>query len=1054
MANRPTNTLHLYEESEMVSMQQKAIRKGRISDAVFAVIERDVSGHGNAAFRTLFTCVCEDIGLAKPTAVTNTLLMYNRWSGQVNTKFEGTTGKSFQDSEARKFLVTSTVQLARCPKSRIVPWASVVSIKEPIEQMRDLDPKEFEIDAEWESTLSWVDKLGAPTADIPHDKMIDVKKVGTLFVIFLIKTNEVWGKIALKKSEEAKVQKDPSYQPNRDVLDDEEATEEVAIQLETALLSLVQMLYAVDTIEQRRIPKSAIGTMPPSFIQDAMTQMEEIWFREFSKISSKAEKAFSRPIVWVFATLCKKAQQEKSLPLIRALLTLLEMTARELGGDRLNLLCAVLFTVRNRVLDWSSKPKWDPTAISTEPEIENLMALYDSCLPESEGLRDPVAMSNRRQVTVLPEYVDKHTFRGRGRNTADLIKEGADALKLDISSWSEDEKAKSHGPGIILAKKRGQMDTLTFMEFFLKHGASLDPKQKVLEDHYEEKASKIYLAEEDAYNHEKASSKYMSNRKYVQWIEYFGIPTTKKVTKKAASKKAEEKVKKSKPPPKSKSTTTTPKKGTKKTTPLSIPHEIAETEDNVIGDDEVEEVVIVRHKQSSSNLDLHEGKRMRIKTIVYETDSDQEGVTETSPKKVTLRRASSSSKSQEREGEEESDEDDEERVNKKIEKYAQIASSGSGVSAPAKRPRSKVAKSSKKESGKKSKEESILDNKPKPKSKKTRKGADASVDLVTLISPRTLTDEEIEEIANAPLAQTPTGNAKKFIYVTSRKVYKGPYKVNLEKDVSIIQRTLYRVYRMKHVWGDSILIEHELVHDAKNNILYFCMDNIGNQDPELWTVEEKILSTHAKESVDVLTRKSSGVLQMSKMIQSPIFELAATRAVIDLAARYLIGAGDAHLANIICSEDGNIVVGVDIEDDRGNMPLSTDKPPPSLINCLFVKGKTPSNRDINRFYAVLPDTLESLDVFLKKVRNENLTLAADFATKIGWTKPPSQMQINARLVTLETCLKGLRKSHEGSIHGTSSVPPIPGYEDDNGDDDDVSDKTESIEESPIMSNSP
>ena len=201
-------------------------------------------------------------------------------------------------------------------------------------------------------------------------------------------------------------------------------------------------------------------------------------------------------------------------------------------------------------------------------------------------------------------------------------------------------------------------------------------------------------------------------------------------------------------------------------------------------------------------------------------------------------------------------------------------------------------------------------------SKKQKPVSLSTYDIVGTLKPRELNEKEISEISDAPLAQIPTGKAKKFIYMTPTKVYKGPFNLVLQRDVDILRRALYRIHRMKG-WGDKILLTQELVYDVEGKNLYLCSDFIGTCDKvENWDVEEKELKTHDVGPVPIVSRESVGVIQLSKIIQTPVFDKVIGDAIVDLAARYLIGSGDSQLGNIIVSQDGEKVVAIDIEENK------------------------------------------------------------------------------------------------------------------------------------------
>jgi len=268
----------------------------------------------------------------------------------------------------------------------------------------------------------------------------------------------------------------------------------------------------------------------------------------------------------------------------------------------------------------------------------------------------------------------------------------------------------------------------------------------------------------------------------------------------------------------------------------------------------------------------------------------------------------------------------------------------------------------------------------------------------------------LKQLSEAPLAQLPTGRAKKFIYVTPTKVYKGPFDATSAKDVNVLQRALYRINRMKG-WGDTILLDQELVYNEEESKLYLCSDFIGSVvDPHKWKIEGKELNTHKGcGPVNILNRESTGVHQMSKLIQNPIFEGCVKQCIIDLAARYLIGSGDAHLGNIICSSDGKSVVAIDIEENRENIPTKSENNKLTLLDCIFIKGKNPSKRDVDKFESLVAESLPNVAEFVAGVSNENQEESAQKAKLLQYNDGPTKTQVLDRIATLQECIAQFKR---------------------------------------------
>jgi hypothetical protein len=397
------------------------------------------------------------------------------------------------------------------------------------------------------------------------------------------------------------------------IFNDKDAEEDIAIRLETNLVMLCHLIYAVDSIEKR-----TVVNFKSRFITNALAIFGDVWKHEFTKISGKAEKIFTKPIIWCYATLLEKANQESNKPLMLTLLGLLEMTARDLGDVRLNFIDAVLLTVRHKMLKWKMEEVNQDT-ICEEPEIAQYMKLYDECAPGSNELKDPEKLSIRRKFFMKEEYLDKTTFRGKGRDTMSNFNAGVEALGVDISSWSEEEINKSHGKGVIMNKKQSQQ-LPTYTYFHLEVGCYLCPEQMYISDPYEQKACKIYLDEEEAFTPDKCKASYILSRRYPAWVAAF---TSKIIDDYDNVQQKKRKYGSGCNGYKGSKSSLHKKKKLKHL--YEYDSNGIEYNKNLDNIKDEEEVTIIRKEHSSQKIsNLVPGKLLRIKYIVYESASEDE----------------------------------------------------------------------------------------------------------------------------------------------------------------------------------------------------------------------------------------------------------------------------------------------------------------------------------------------------------------------------------------------------------------------------------------------
>lgn len=329
-------------------------------------------------------------------------------------------------------------------------------------------------------------------------------------------------------------------------------------------------------------------------------------------------------------------------------------------------------------------------------------------------------------------------------------------------------------------------------------------------------------------------------------------------------------------------------------------------------------------------------------------------------------------------------------------------------------------------------------------------------DLAYRLGAIVLDEAKADAICNAPVAQKPTLTTKKQVHMLEDGAYKGPYDVNLQAEAVRVTRTLYREYVLSKLWGDTIVAHHVPVFDEARGVIYLRMDLVGDRGPGDWRTQTCTIRRGGQErQVSVVSRESHGLCLLSSMdvLASPAFVGAFPAVIVHMAARYLIGCGDANLNNILgCASRGAASVrAVDIEDNRdwnkrkrahaevaaGDGGASSQERP-TISRCLFTQGRGPKDNERAFFSTLLSDHMPSLRTLIERVRasinnptdgdpaghlsgqpsdptnspssmDEGIAAAAEYARQIGYEhmgahELPTRAQIAARLDTLETCI--------------------------------------------------
>jgi hypothetical protein len=480
MANKPTNTFHFYENSEIKEGLSIAMRFGNLDDALFFAVERDESGNGNAAWMVIFRSFFEDIGFANVNLLPQLLSIYNSWAVINHLKYEGPIGKSHTIPQARICLLYAVALVCNSPKSRAIADISVVAAAHTDLEVIvgcSSDPVEWAEKMEWENLTAekeGSDPIGKSSGAI--NVSIPVNALGSL------------------------IDHDPPS---------EEGEDGISV-MELCAVTSAHMLYEVQRTEFRFVPFT-----PLKWIHDmsdyalAERKFPDSDQHHFLRILGRAKVFMTRPTIRAYHTLLSSAKVSKNRSLVFHLLCIMEIMCRDMSCERNAMAYAVLLTMRAksgrvgslkiefdsnveacRALDSSTTAAAPSTTSKSDSEsttekeiptvfdvpedggnigsmdakstqaIEKALALYDllpppSTFPPRSGnkralapLEDLATLRKRRSLVINPFYLSSETYRGSGTDTRPLLEK---QTKL-VAEWKEKDSIVSHGPPVSAAE--------------------------------------------------------------------------------------------------------------------------------------------------------------------------------------------------------------------------------------------------------------------------------------------------------------------------------------------------------------------------------------------------------------------------------------------------------------------------------------------------------------------------------------------------------------------------------------------------------------------------
>jgi uncharacterized membrane protein YgcG len=894
--------------------------------------------------------------------------------------------------------------------------------------------------------------------------------------------------------------------------------EGTALVVEETALALAHAVLSMESHEGRRVAWSPPRGAParPPFLEEAMAAIG--WPASSDKtrafwptLAARAgcREFFGRPAAWLFEPLLAIARDANRERLVMVLVSLMETLARGLAPARSVLTAAVLVTARHSILEWAERAI-DIQAVAAEPDVAAAIESYDA-----PAVRDTMAalaagtlgraqaaaaVAAARRIEVDPAvHLDGTTRRERGFATLPDLEAALAAVPVPEPDkgadegdavWSDDESRRSHGPALCEAPSDDRLA-----------GAAAvgDPACESVANHYAHPEVAEAAARLRAWADDGGDAATLAC--YPRWVEALADPDYRAPAPPASSSR------------KASGSTSSSSSGSKKgggggasakrrrdgarktkdadgtgdpasdAMPLPSPHPGADDDggnaDSIGGElssssssssssyagdarlakcrkgpqgerlgsghallATVRTVRATTEAEATRAVDLLvPGRLLRIVEVVYEeVDADhcpEDTAVRLSP--VAPPSASAAHAAPERAGAGPTDPST----------LARGAAQGPPPPSPSASPSDgqPVAAAVGTAAARKSQ------TAPRVRSRATDALAPCP-DIVATLRPTVLDAERAARLRAAPLAQKSTLTTKKKVFMLDDGAYKGPYMVRCGSDVKRVLRTLYRERVMRDLWGDEIVVRHEPVLDGEAGAVYLRMALVGDRGPEHW-------KTKRPDGCDaeVVDRESHGLVVINTMewLGSEQFVEAFPHVVIHMAARYMIGGGDANLNNILgCPSRGaSSVTAVDIEDMRDNSKgrrkgsaggsgasssssssssttATAAGRPDSLMRCLFTPGRGPKAQDQPTFDALLMEHIDAVRAFVHTVRATvedppEGTDAADcpylvdmheYARSIGYvdaaaSEIPTRSEISARLDRFESFLNEFEASASG-----------------------------------------
>jgi len=1042
---------HLYRMDELRSASSHAVREGRIFDKGFVDVEVDLSGHGEDVWRWNVHSMVKDVGIANPMLPLFLLLLRHRWVTSIeeyakkNPHLKQIKRVSHVVPDARVPLIAPGVLLSRSPKSRLVTSCVAPSLmmisSSSSSASAEMDATHMnailELSAQLEQGSSpsalltphdvqaslWFSDLEKqpvqPSAilnrtDSQHVRALDPVRIGHLWTYLLRHTSQLWSVVKKARLVADESDKSAKASPNGEVsagngsLSEERVAVDVAIneaeKSESLLLTVTHMVLSLDLIEHRTLPAEAAR---PTFAivplhQDTSLRQWQKYFTDILEnkdVSSKMKRLpfWRRPIPWMWATLLKTIPAKSGPPII-VIMTLLELLAQGLANERFTPILAVLLTVRHEVLEW--KPtNVDLAKLAEEADVKPILNLYVEC-PATEVLTAD-SLKQQRKLD-LRTYADRYCVRGYpgSVDTRDTFWQHAkEHVGLDLKQlgWVDEDALKSHGPSVVAADNTSTPLKLYFDRVGqLKnnisgtlHAENQTALGRVLEDRNAEKNARLYLCIEDEKGAFHARIMQMNKAAYKNvWQQqmdslFKSYACTVPAKKSGAANSAvmipddmegvsavmpgDASLSSSNGGGDDNSTLTTAKKSrsAKKTSSASSKRSKSSVSNK--NDRDSDESIAAGASSSSSTKKADTASKKRKRPIVTDNDIDKTAVASATVDDV----------SGEPRGVEEDD-------------------------APAPKRRKKATFAT--DGGNQLTEELML----KQISAVLRKQFDVS----------SVDNEEMDVIMELKIAQLPTSSFKKFVMVTPKYVYKGPFSEDHVNDMTTLARSLFRLQVLKAPWlQDALVPETTLVYDEARRSYMLRTRNLASTPASAWKGEVHALKTHEQLKATIVNRESMGITQASKKMSDVVVTKSADNIFANLLMRYMLAMGDAHLGNFILNTQG-VLMAVDFEDQRENLPLLGQIQEPTLLSCLF--SKVPAFKDLSIMTQWIDQHFDALVAFLQSIRDILPDIVATSKAYECSGLVMSLEMLQARWSTLDHCFRQWSKNKKR----TESVPEV------------------------------
>lgn len=208
-------------------------------------------------------------------------------------------------------------------------------------------------------------------------------------------------------------------------------------------------------------------------------------------------------------------------------------------------------------------------------------------------------------------------------------------------------------------------------------------------------------------------------------------------------------------------------------------------------------------------------------------------------------------------------------------------------------------------------------------------------------------------ISNSSFGQKRTAKHKALVFLSGRKVYKGPYSLKQIKKLVLV---LFRHQVLENVFNDNLPKNLQIFRF--DDQYYFEMDHITYENDFNWQ-EESCEMLGFENEKHIVTKESQCIMELSTYLKQDHEKIqfqVVWSGFWHFVHRYLLGIGDASLRNVLVdvSNENHVVYGIDYEDNRGNEPQQQSE----LFELLTNKRWSKQHKDV--FQNMLCESKETI----------------------------------------------------------------------------------------------